>query len=121
MTRQCSDLFLDVFDSGCGGCIRTCECGIIHFDGFNEWDWKEGELEALQEKAKKHPGRYVEKDCAIGTLSIDGIEIVYDCTCDLARKYEQFIISYGARLADYLNKRAELLRQNAEIIEVKVE
>lgn len=117
--KQCSELFIEVFDSRCGGCVRTCECGITHFDSFNIYDWEDGELEDLQKKAKETPKKYFEHDCAIGTIGINGIEIVYGCTCDLAKKYETFLISHGALIAEYLNKRAKMLREHADKITVQ--
>lgn len=119
MKKQCSELFGDVFDSNCGGCCRTCECGITHFDGYNEYDrnW-DNELEELQQKAEKDPDHYVEHDCAIGTMEIGGIEIVYNCTCDLAQKYESFILRHARQLAEYLNRRAIMLKEEAVAIEV---
>lgn len=118
--EQCSELFFDVFDSRCGGCLRTCECGITHFDAYNIWDcWEDGQLEDLQQKAKDDPEHYVEHDCAVGTMEIDGIEIVYNCTCDLARKYENFVLNHARQLAEYLNKRAAALREQSLAIEVK--
>ena len=116
---QCSELFSNVFDSNCGGCLRTCECGITHFDTFHSYDWEEGELEELEKKAKADPKHYIEHDCSIGTIEIGGVEIVYGCICGLAEKYENFIISHDEQLAEYLNKRAVLLREAAESIEVK--
>jgi hypothetical protein len=116
--KQCSELFSNIFDSGCGGCIRTCECGITYFYGCHHWDFEEGELEELQQKAKDDPDHYVEQDCSIGTLEIGGIQIVYDCSCDLARKYENFILDHAGQLAEYLNRRGAILREKAESIEV---
>lgn len=115
--KQCSELFSNVFDSSCGGCIRTCECGITYFDGYNIYDWEEGELEKLQQKAKEDPELYVERGCSIGTLEIGGSQIVYGCSCDLARKYENFILNHAEQLAEYLNRLAVILREKAESIE----
>ena len=116
---QCSELFSDSFDSRCAGCIRTCECGITYFDEYNVWDWEEGELEKLQQKAKDDPEHYIGHNYSIGTIEIDGIEIVYGCTCNLARKYEDFILEHAGQIAEYLNKRAVMLREKADSIEVK--
>lgn len=116
---QCSELFDKVFDSRYGGCVRTCECGITYFDSYNEWNWEDSELEKLQQKAKDDPKHYVEQNCAIGTMGIGGIEIVYGCTCDLAKRYEDFILVHAEKIAEYLNKRAVMLREKADSIEVK--
>lgn len=114
-----SELFNDVFDSGCGGCIRTCECGIVHFDSYNNWDWEEDELKTLQRNAKEEPKLFIEHDHAIGTISIGGVEIVQGCPCNLAQNYENSIIEDGVRIAEFLNKRAEMLKAHANLIEVK--
>jgi len=118
MTRQASKLFDDIFASGCGGCERTCACGIHWFDIQDGWDWEEGELEDLKKKAAEDPEKYKESDGSVGTVEIDDQEIVYGCTCDYAWKYEQFIISHGRQIARYLNERAKALRETAEAIEV---
>ena len=117
--EQCSNLFSKVFDSGYGGCVRTCECGITHFDCYNTWDWEEGELERLQDQAKEHPDRYVEVEGSIGTMEIDNIQIVWGCSCDLAKKHERFIRNHASKLAQYLNEYATKLRKAADDIDVK--
>jgi hypothetical protein len=118
-SNQCSKLFSDIFDSNCGGYLRICECGITYFDTHNIWDWEDGELEALEQKASDDPEHYVGMDCAIGTMSIDGREIVYGCTCKLAQRYEEFILDHAEQIAQYLNKRMMLLREKANSIEVR--
>lgn len=115
---QCSDRMLKAFDSGCGGCRRTCECGITYFDEVNIWDWDEGELERLQQKAKDHPDKYIGCNCSLGTLRIGGVDIVYGCSCKLARQYEDFILGHTRQLAQYLNEYAVELKEKAEEIKV---
>lgn len=114
MSEQCSEIFEDVFHSRCGGCERQCECGIVHFDSYNFADWDDGELEELQKRAKKEPEKYVEHDHSVSTLSIGGQEIVCGCTCENAHRYENFILSHASQLAEYLNKRSEKLKKEAE-------
>lgn len=113
---QCSNIFIEAFDSRGAGCERTCACGKVYFDGINEsqWDWAEGELETLRCYAKLHPDEYFEVDGAIGTLVIDGKSIVIGCSCDLAERYERFIVQNSEKLAKYLNKRVEELKSEAE-------
>lgn len=116
---QCSKLFEEVFDSSCGGCVRMCECGITYFDTSNLYGWEEGELKELKKKAKEHPDKYIAiADCAVGTMEINGREIVIGCTCDLARRYEKFIISHARQLAEYLNRRADALKKAADSMRV---
>jgi len=113
---QCSDLFCDVFDSHCAGNVRTCECGITHFDTYNtdDYDYEERELEELEQRAKNDPDHYVAHDHSIGTMEISGVEIVYGCSCNLAKKYEGFILMYAEQLAEFLNRRGEILREQAK-------
>ena len=114
-----TDLFMKAFDSHCNGCERTCACGIHWFDVYNISDYEEGELEALLEKAKADPEKYKETDGSVGTIEIDSIEIVWNCTCNHAERYENFIISHAGQIAEYLNKRAVMLREQADEIQVK--
>ena len=113
MTEQCSEIFEEVFNSHCGGCVRTCTCGKTYYDTYNDYDWDDGELEALE----KDP-RAVALDYGVGTMSIAGEEIVFGCDCDHARRYENFIISHASQLAAYLTKRAAALEEEAKSIKV---
>jgi len=119
MKAQCSSIFEDVFNSNTGGICRDCACGKTYFNGDDASDFDEGELEALREKAKAQPDKYIEQQHTVSTMEIDNVEIVYGCTCDTARKYEKFIIQHGAQLATYLNMRAKELRSRADAIDVK--
>jgi hypothetical protein len=121
MNDQCSELFERVFDSNHGGCVIDCACGRVHFDGIPEggWSWEPGELEELIRKAGEIPDKYVQHDGTVGSMNISGAEIVYGCSCDLARKFEANIIANAERIAEYLNKRAAAMREKADKIEVK--
>ena len=110
-----TDLFMEIFDSHCSGIERVCECGILWFDTYNVSDWEEGELESLLEKSIADPDKYKESG-PVGTISINGIEIVWGCSCDLAARYENFIISHASQIAEYLNKKAIMLREQADEI-----
>jgi hypothetical protein len=120
MKQQCSSIFEEVFDSHTGGCVRTCNCGKIHFDGSNNgWTWEDGEFETLQKRAKEYPNKYVERDGTISCMEIGGKEIVYGCDCETAEQFEKFLISHASKLADYLNKRSEMLKKMSEHMVVK--
>lgn len=121
MAEQCTELFYQVFRSGSGGSVRTCVCGVTWFDGsqLGCWDWEPGELEELKEKAEKDPEHYREVDYTVSTLNPNGEEIVDGCTCDRARKYEEFLQDEGGRIAEYLNKRAAELEAEAAKMKVK--
>lgn len=118
--KQCSGVFEKAFDSHCGGCVRTCSCGRTHFDSVNFYDWDERELDQLLLKAKAEPDSFIAHDHSIGTMEIGGKEIVIDCPCDLAWKYEEFIIAHAVQLANYLRLRAIELRERADKIDVGV-
>ena len=121
MSEQCTALFAEVFSSHCCGCIRTCHCGITHFDTTNTWDWGDGELVEMLAKAKAAPAKYVESDGAVRCIEIAGIEIVEGCTCDTAAKYERFILAHAELLSEYLRKHAKELREHADKIDVPPE
>ena len=115
MSKQCSEIFEEVFDSRVSGCVRTCVCGRIYYDIANDdWDWKPGELEALDKNPKATPVEY-----AVGTISINDEEIVMGCDCGRAKRYEEFILQHAEQLAEYLNRRSEALKEQAELIKVK--
>lgn len=120
MKEQCSDIFIQAFHSGGGGCLRTCECGRTHFDTYNTWDWDDGELEELEKKAIENPDKYVESDGSASCIEIDGREIVIGCCCDFARKYEAFIKNNAEQIADYLRLYAAQLRERAEKVDVPI-
>jgi hypothetical protein len=109
--KKCSELFENTFNSGIGSFSYKCACGRVHFDAFNNYDEEcRKELEELLEKEKLYPNKYILHDCSIGTIEIDGKEIVMGCDCGIAYKYEQFIINHKRQLAEYLNKYAKQLR-----------
>ena len=117
MDNKCSKLFEETFDSHVSGCVRTCACGRIYYDTFNDdWDWKDGELEALDKNPNAFPVEH-----SVSTISINEEEIVHGCECGRAKKYEDFIIDHAEQIAEYLNKRAEMLREKADSIEVKTD
>jgi len=119
MRQQCSEIFEKVFDSHGGGCLRICACGRTHFDSSdNGWGWEEGELEKLLAKAKKDPNLFVEHDGTVGCMEVDGKDIVYDCSCNLAERCEEFLIQNATHIAEYLNKRAKKLRETAAKLDV---
>ncbi len=121
MSKQCSGIFEEVFDSHCGGIVRTCACGITYFNGNEPHFFDEGEFEEYQANAKKEPEKWVEWDQSIGTMEINGNEIVYGCSCDRAERYEKFILSHRHQIADYLNKYIEGLKKDIAGSEVKAE
>jgi hypothetical protein len=93
-----------------GSIVITCElCHREHFASGEPGHFDAGELEGLLEKAKKHPDQYIEhaSDDSVSWGLIDGKQAVYDCQCNLARKYEDFIWSHRQVIARYLTKRID--------------
>ena len=120
LTMQCSDLFVEALDSHVSGYVRVFESGKTYFDGYNNWDdWYSGELEGLKKDANDYPDRYIAVDGSVGTISIDGKEIVIGCDCGRARVYEDFIIAHAEQLARYLNKYDKNLEERADKIKVE--
>ena len=109
-----SELFYDVFDSGVGCRSKVCNCGITYFDTDNCWDWAPLEEEELIKASQENSEKYVACDAAIGYITIDDRDFVYECPCGEADKYEKFIVKHASRIAEYLNKRRQLKIKEAQ-------
>lgn len=119
MSDRCSEFFENLFDSHLGSCVKTCCCGRVYFNpDCGMGGWEEGELEELYTKAKEDPDKYREVDCPVGCMTINGQDVVHNCPCGTAVRYEKFLVRHARQVATYLNKRAELLRQEADAITV---
>lgn len=94
MSDKASDLFWSSF-SGTGGLMRGCVCGRLHFaDREDAGSWCDGELEGLRSAAVEKPLSVIPVDAdAVSSISIDGVEVVYGCTCGSAAKYEKLFLS----------------------------
>ena len=119
--NQCSDLFADVFDSGCGGTVRTCACGRTFYNYMDAGCFDPGELEDLEARNKVDPDKVCAVDHTVGTIEIAGQQIVHGCSCDTALKYEHFILSHAGRLATYLRRHAANLRTEAFEVDLSEE
>lgn len=117
-TIQVSTLFMDAFDSHSGSCRSSCECGRVHFDAAQQYDWEDGELEGLLKMAEQQPDRYIVHECGIGSYIVAGRHFVYGCQCQGGAAYEQFIIRHAHAIADYLNKRAKGMLDEAQATKV---
>lgn len=118
--KTCSEIFEDAFSSRMSGCIRDCQCGRVHFDTYNTYDWEKGELEDFEKRSAEKPDKYISHDHSIGTMIIDGQEFVMDCPCGGAERYERFILRHEKQIAEYLNKRADEMTRNATDIKVRL-
>ena len=115
---QCTDLFADVFDSHCGGIIRTCCCGRTFYNYMDAGCFEPGELAELEEKTKTNPDKYCAVDHTVGTMSFAGNEIVYGCHCDTAKNYERFILAHAERLAEYIRRHSKELQEKSKRVDV---
>jgi hypothetical protein len=108
-------MFGEAFNSGCGGCLRVCACGRVHYDSSHDggWDWEDGERESLRENPDAIP------HCGtVSSMCVCGEEIVYGCTCDKAQRYESFIVNHQHQIVHYLRLRAKNLIDEAESIKI---
>lgn len=109
--KEASEEMEEAFRAGIGSTDAKCElCGIHFFaSGDQSLGYEDGELEALQEKAARWPGKYQElpMDDGVSIGQIAGMRFVIGHGCKGLRKYEDFI--WGARrgIAKYLKKRAQ--------------
>lgn len=117
--EPCSPEFEMGFSDGFGGCRQTCHCGRECFDRCNSYDWEEGELENLEKLSKTDPEHYIGLDYCCSLLTVDGKTFVLGCPCNGARPYEDWIQRHEVKLAKYLNRRSELLAQQAEALKVE--
>ena len=104
-----SELFDHALDSSSGHLIFRCECGRTHFATFNnEGFYEDGELEALLEKKKADPDKFIDRDySSISTGEFMGRTYALPCPCngpELA-KFERMIWSERVVIAKYLNAR----------------
>lgn len=113
-----SKIFHDIFDSGSGGCFYECNCGRVHFDTYNHWDWEDGELEDLIDRSKLNPDKYIAQETAIGFYSVGGMDLVKDCPCNGAVNMESLLLLSSSGIADYLNAISRSLLKEAEDIRV---
>jgi hypothetical protein len=80
--------------------------------------FEEGKLEELEAKQKADPEHYRAVDRTVSTMTVGEEDIVHGCTCNRARQIEAFILKSAPRVAEYLRRTAEELRQRAEQIDV---
>lgn len=98
--------------------VATCGfCGRTHFATAHEGHFDEGELEGLREKAVKNPEMYLEYSeyDSISYGHIAGNQAVIPCDCNHLRKYENFIWEHRGLIIQYLIKRTEQERKDAEM------
>lgn len=108
--------FERAFTSSMAGCVRTCECGRIFYDGANSYDWEEGELEKLEKNKKATCVEY-----SVGTIVLDGNEYCMDCDCwhKRAGAIIKFMDRYDHQIAEWLTlekKRKQRIADNSPVV-----
>ena len=114
-----SQEFEEAFGTNSCGCVRTCDCGIVHWDTSDGIGWEEGELESLVARMESESEKCVPRDCSVGTYRIAGKEYVMGCQCDAGARYEKFICDHARQIAAYLNVRAAAMEKEASMTKVK--
>ena len=117
-----SELFMDLLCQS-GVMISQCDlCGRTHFaSGERTGDYAEGELEAMRKKADTEPDRFVEHtdedSLALGFLS--GRRVIWGCSCNKARDYEDFILANEDFIIRFLKARnEEAVRKSKESLKL---
>lgn len=110
--------FRSSFNDGMGSCYAVCACGREHYDSSdNHWDWEDGELENLIERDKTDPN-VIGQDGSIGGVELMGCRIIDNCECDLAEKYENFLLRHAEQIADYLRSMAKEMKEKSESLTI---
>jgi hypothetical protein len=111
------ETFERAFADSTAGCVRECDCGRVFYDGYNSYDWEEGEKERL--KADKSATRV---EYSVGDISFDGGQYVDACDCwhKKAESLMAWLDSHAHKCAKYLNlekKRLQRLADRAPTVE----
>lgn len=107
--------FERAFDSGSGGCRRTCHCGKEFYDDENSYSWDEGEKEKLKADGA------TALSYSVGTIKFEGKEYVADCNCwkERAQRLIGFIDGHAHSIARYLSlekQRKQSIADNAPVV-----
>ena len=91
--------FTDAFDENTGSCRRTCACGREFFDGYNNYDWCEGEIEKLREDPNA-----TELGHSVGAIDLEGRSYMLDCECwhERAKRIINWLDANAEQVAAYL-------------------
>ena len=110
-----SDEFMEAVCNA-GSISVDCElCGRTHFTTLEASSFEEGELEDLIKKHEKDPDKYIMSDCSsISFGYLDEKQVVFDCPCNIASKYEKLFWNHRHIIRDYLTAKAKKIMENAE-------
>lgn len=116
-----SELFIEAFSTHSAGCLRECACGVTYYDSSetSSWTWEEGELEAIEEAAKTHPDKYIDRGEPIRTMSMGGEEFVIGCDeCEVPGITEEILLSDYRKIGVYF--LGKVLEEEKTIVEMKM-
>jgi hypothetical protein len=111
--------FEDAFRDRVSSCRAQCRCGRSFYNpAEGEWDWEDGEIEALI-AAKATPVEW-----AVGYITFEGVTYVLDCECwkERAKKVAAFLSWHDEQIAAFLSneKKRKIAEANrAPTIEVQ--
>ena len=105
-------IFEDAFYDHGGGIVRTCECGVTHYnDSSDAYGWEDGELDKLHADPKAVP---LDRDAF--EMSFEGRRYVTQCQCwhERAKMIMRFLDSHGHSIAIYFRLEKERKTKEAE-------
>jgi len=89
-----------------GTIVATCDlCGRTYYNYMDAGCFEEGELENLEKKSEEEPDKYIGVDHTVGMGRIDGKQVIWDCKCEKAKRYEKWIWDHRRIIAEYLKRR----------------
>jgi len=98
---KASEMFWDSFIDG-GSIVADCACGRVHFSRCETNDWENGELEELLKNEEKSPDKYIgTNDDSVAVAMISGVGFCYNCPCNGAARYENFIFDHESEIIKY--------------------
>lgn len=116
--------FIRAFTMG-GTCSAVCTlCGKQHFT-TEESDFEDGEYERLLAKLDEEPDKYMQHDVtSLCLITIGGEQIIADCDCGKAKRYEDFVWDNRMQIIDYLKVKIkgnlnEVNRESEAITELQ--
>ena len=111
-----SEEFELAFRDAGSGSIECGFCGRMHFvSDSSEFDWEEGEYEKLEAGERKNPDRYISHvESSVEWGHLDGKQYVLGCPCNVASRYERFIVSHRRSIVSFLKARAKKLSRESQ-------
>lgn len=105
--------FTVAFEIGGSSIQETCACGKIFYDASSDYDFEEGEFEAL-EANKEAIGCWH----SIGRIAFEGKEYVSTCECwkPRAKQLMEYLDTYNHEIAAYLNAERKRKIEEAEAL-----